>query len=278
MILRYSHFSFLRRLPIFVRAVSTVNENKWTTMTEEEKVLVDPNLYRSPMMDIDEEINVDRLRDTAIILDPPVHQSTIIWLHGIGNGKREMSQVFEMLRPKDCRIVIPDAPYIPITALGDQEERTWYDLISDRQSEEHEEDASGIEDAHDKITTLLEEECSLIDSRNVILAGFAQGGAMALHSGLNYHLPLAGVLSFCGYVALPDLYPDWISTVNAQTNVCVLHGKADPVVPFDFAMGRYKTLQTSNIPMSFREDFHMEHYMGEHMMREMQQWFVDILK
>lgn len=273
------HVSFVRSFPAFGYAMSTVPKNdEWVEMTEEERVLINPELYRSPMVDINEEFDTDRLLDQAIILDPLIHKSTIIWLHGIGTEKEKMSQVFQMLRPKDCRIVIPNAPKLPITALGDEEERTWYDLISDKQSEEHEDDDIGIEESHHNITALLEEECALIDSRNIVLAGFAQGGAMAIHSGLHYHLPLAGILSFCGYVVLPEMYPDWISTANTKTSICALHGQADAVVPFDFAMGRYKVLQNNGIPLAFREDFHMDHYMSEHMMREMQNWFIDTLK
>lgn len=86
-------------------------------------------MYQSPLT-TDLEGTSERLLDDAWIIQPTEHKGTVVWLHGIGEGLSEAQKIFELMAPKNLRIVVPKAPLIPITALDEKEERTWFDLES----------------------------------------------------------------------------------------------------------------------------------------------------
>lgn len=81
-----------------------------------------------------------------------------------------------------------------------------------------------------QVRELLDEEIQLVESDKIVLAGFGQGGALAVHAGLSYNLPLAGILSFSGYAALPEDYPEHIAPANKGVPVVAVHGNADEVL------------------------------------------------
>jgi poly(3-hydroxybutyrate) depolymerase len=163
-------------------------EEEWADyneMDEMEKLRRDPSLYQSPLS-IDTESTSERLLDDAWIIDPAKREGTVIWLHGIGEGMAEAKKIFEMLAPKNMRIVIPKAPYIPITALDEEEHNTWYDIESAVFTDEVDEDYRGINESTAKVMQLLDEEIQLVDPGRIILAGFGQGGAVAIHAGCDH--------------------------------------------------------------------------------------------
>jgi phospholipase/carboxylesterase len=155
---------------------------EWNELDEMEKLRRDPSLYSSPLA-IDTESTSDRLLDDAWIIDPAKREGTVIWLHGIGEGMAEAKKIFEMLAPKNLRVVVPKAPYIPITALEEEEHNTWYDIETAIFTDEVDEDYRGIKESAAKVTQLLDEESQLVPPGRIILAGFGQGGALAIHAG-----------------------------------------------------------------------------------------------
>ena len=100
---------------------------------------------------------------------------------------------------------------------------------------------------------------------------------MAIHCGLRLDVPIASVLSFSGYVVQPELLPTVLHEANKNTQVLAIHGKSDPVVPYDFATERYEAVQELNVPFDLWEDFHMGHFIGDQMMGQMQWWLVKTL-
>lgn len=252
------------------REVWTPGDGDFESLTETEKLRLNPSLYSSPMTEGD--IDSAALIDDAWIKSPREHKGTLIWLHGIGETPEQSQTMFEMLAPKDLRVVIPRAPMRPITSMEEKEERAWYDLEGLKLSDELDEDYRGVSSSTEKILELLDHECARIGSDRVLLAGFAQGGAMALHVGLAYRKKLGGILSCSGYVVLPEDYPDCVPQANRTVPVLTIHGNSDEVVPIEFARKRYSVLKSMKLPIENREDFHLTHSPSQQVMFQLQRW------
>ena len=255
----------------FSEGAWTPGDGDWESLTESEKVRRNPGLYSSPMTE--GELDSENLLDDAWIKEPREHKGTLIWLHGIGENPEDSQKMFDLLAPKDLRVVVPRAPQIPITAMEEKEERAWYDLEALRLSDEVDEDYRGVAEATDKVLSLLNQEVARIGSADrVLIAGFAQGAAMAIHVGLSYPKPLAGILSCSGYVVLPENYPDCVPETNQKVPVLAIHGNSDEVIPMRFAKRRYSVLQGMEHPFELREDFHLTHEPSQEVMFQMQRW------
>lgn len=248
----------------------TPGDGEWENLTETEKLRSNPSLYSSPMTEGD--IDGESLIDDAWIKEPRQHKGTLIWLHGIGETPDQSQKMFELLAPKDLRIIIPKAPMLPISAMEEKEERAWYDLEGLRLSDELDEDYRGVADSARKIEELLDTECARIAPGRVLLAGFAQGGAMAIHLGLSYRHKLAGILCCSGYVVLPEQYPDCVQEANLSIPILAIHGNSDEVVPMKFAKRRFSVLTSMKVPFELREDFHLTHQPSQEVMFQMQRW------
>ncbi len=118
--------------------------------------------------------------------------SSVIWLHGLGADGHDFAPIVEKLNLAGVRFILPHAPVMPVTLNNGYEMPAWYDLyglgIESRQDE------AGIRASELKIQALIAKEIARgIAPGNIVLAGFSQGGAMALHTALRYPQPLAGV-------------------------------------------------------------------------------------
>jgi phospholipase/carboxylesterase len=178
---------------------------------------------------------------------PP--KNSVIWLHGLGaDGYDFVPIVAELQLPDELaiRFVFPHAPMRPVTINNSYTMRAWYDIYTlDTQMKE---DEAGLRKSYNLIQELiLAEENSGIKSENIILAGFSQGGAMALFSGLRYPKPLGGILALSAYLPLALTLPKEGSKANQKTPILMLHGTFDEVVPVvlaqmskDFLMKEYE--------------------------------------
>jgi phospholipase/carboxylesterase len=121
----------------------------------------------------------------VIVRRPTEHKRTVIWLHGMGQTTQGLLPLLEMSCPPWCRLVIPVAPLISITARQGRDFPAWYDVHSENPELDFEDnmDFHGLEDAKHLLLRLLNEESQKIDSKRIVLAGFQQGGAVALHAG-----------------------------------------------------------------------------------------------
>lgn len=171
-------------------------------------------------------------------------QAAVIWLHGLGADAHDFEPVVPMLdlgpgRP--VRYIFPNAPQRPVTINGGMVMRAWYDILSmDRAAQE---DEAGIGASAAAVENLIVREVSRgIDSRRIIVAGFSQGGAIALFTGLRHAAPLAGVLALSTYLPLADFVGDEASPANAGLPIFMAHGNADDVVPINFARNSRKKL------------------------------------
>ena len=159
---------------------------------------------------------------------------TVIWLHGLGADGHDFEPIVpELVQPGEraLRFVFPHAPMRPVTLNGGFAMRAWYDLIAlDRRTRE---DENGIRLSQGLIETLIQRENSRgISSAHIVLAGFSQGGAMALFAGARHPLPLAGIMGLSCYLLLANSFAAERHGANHATPIFLAHGLQDPVVPY----------------------------------------------
>lgn len=168
-----------------------------------------------------------------VVAPPSPARATVIWLHGLGaDGRDFVPLVPELDLPAGhaIRFVFPHAPVRPVTINMGMAMRAWYDILGFDASVPQ--DAAGIGASVAILRQLIAAETGAgIDSRAIVVAGFSQGGAMALHGGLTHPEPLAGVLSLSGYLPLHERFREQATAANRGTPVSLHHGRLDPVVP-----------------------------------------------
>jgi len=175
----------------------------------------------------------------CIEINPDIKpKMAVIWLHGLGaDGHDFVSIVPELHLPNDLpvKFIFPHAPMRPITINNGCVMRAWYD-IKQLNGSLGEEDEAGIRDSAAKIHALIEQEKSLgLPSDKIILAGFSQGGAMALYVGLRYPEKLAGIIALSSYLPLNKLLTQEKSAANQDVPIMMAHGTEDPLIPVMFA-------------------------------------------
>lgn len=163
----------------------------------------------------------------------PSPASTVIWLHGLGADGHDFAGLVPELDLSGCgsvRFVFPHAPSRPVTINGGYVMPAWYDIPSLELVQRQ--DAEGIVRSERQIVALIENENSLgIPPERIVLAGFSQGCAMALHTGLRYPSRLAGIVALSGYLPLADRFSMERQSANARTPIFMAHGSMDNVVP-----------------------------------------------
>ena len=165
----------------------------------------------------------------------PNPTSAVIWLHGLGADGNDFAAVVPQLQLSGClaiRFIFPHAPIMPVTINGGYEMPAWYDIFGANLLSQQ--DAVGIKRSEHAIAALIDRELDRgILLQNVVLAGFSQGCAMALHTGLRYKQKLAGIVALSGYLPLANSLAHERSQANANTPIFMAHGTHDPVVVMD---------------------------------------------
>lgn len=200
-------------------------------------------------------------------------RSSVIWLHGLGadgNDFEPLVRQWGLVDEMNTRFVLPHAPVQPVTLNGGMRMRAWYDLYD--LGINSIEDTDGIEQARQTLLGLMAREQQRgIASEHIILAGFSQGGALALHTALRWNEPLAGVLVLSGYLPVSERLA---AEKRSNPDSLVLrmdHGEQDPVVPYSAAQRSREYLQAEG----FNVDFHsyaMEHSLCQTQIDSLRAW------
>lgn len=159
-------------------------------------------------------------------------EASVIWMHGLGANGNDFVPIverFKSLQP-NVRFVFPNAPIRAVTVNGGARMRAWYDIFALDLVQR--EDEAGIKDAARLIDLLIKREQGLgVATNRIILAGFSQGGAMALYAGLRYPEQLAGLIDLSGYIPLPDTLVQERDLINQNSPIFIAHGLFDTSVP-----------------------------------------------
>lgn len=180
---------------------------------------------------------------TTTLLDCVEHQTgpqpthSVIWLHGLGADGHDFAPIVPELRlPASLaiRFVFPHATIQPVTINGGMAMRSWYDILTPNLVKR--EDETGIRASEEAIHALIaRENMRGVPSSRIVLAGFSQGCAMTLHTGIRFKEKLAGLMGLSGYLPLIDLAVQERHSANAATPIFLAHGTHDPVVTLERA-------------------------------------------
>jgi len=158
--------------------------------------------------------------------------AAVVWLHGLGADGHDFAGLVPELDLTGCppvRFVFPHAPSMPVTINGGYVMPAWYDILGVNLVSRQ--DAAGIARSQQDVRALLAHEATRgVPYERMVLAGFSQGCAMALHTGLRLEHRLAGIMALSGYLPLADRFADERTSANATTPVFMAHGTQDPVV------------------------------------------------
>lgn len=196
---------------------------------------------------------------------------SIIWLHGLGaNGSDFVPIVDEMTLPHAVRYIFPHAPKRPVTINGGFIMPAWYDIRTDDINEEQ--DAEGIRESQRDVDALIAQEVSAgIAPSNIFLAGFSQGGAIALHCGLRSAQRLGGILALSTYLPLAETVAAEAHPSAAATPIFMAHGRSDPIVPYALGKASLERLTTLGYSVEWHE-YAMPHTVCMEEIEAIEQW------
>lgn len=185
------------------------------------------------------------LLDCIEITTGPNPQRSVIWLHGLGADGNDFAPIVPELRLNqlpDIRFVFPHAPIQPVTINGGMAMRSWYDIVGADLIRR--EDEAGIRASQARVEALIAREIERgLASEHIVLAGFSQGCAMTLFTGLRHSAPLAGLMGLSGYLPVADKLEQERSPANQKTPIFLAHGTQDPVVPLERAQASRLALE-----------------------------------
>ncbi|MFZ6658208.1 alpha/beta hydrolase [Undibacterium sp. TJN19] len=202
----------------------------------------------------------------------------IIWMHGLGADANDFVPIVKELDLSGCpgiRFVFPNAPTMPVTINGGYVMRSWYDILGTDIARR--EDENGLRVSQKRIEQLIARENDRgIPSERILLAGFSQGCAMTLQTGLRYPEKLAGLLCLSGYVPLRDLIAAERSASNQATPIFLAHGRGDPVIQIQRAEQSRDLLKELGYDVEWHE-YMMPHSVCEEEIDDIGTWLKKIL-
>ena len=205
----------------------------------------------------------------------PTH--SVIWLHGLGADGNDFVPIVEELGLAGLavRFIFPHAPLQPVTINGGYVMRAWYDIGYEDLSLR--EDERGVRESEHAVGELIDREKERgIAPEHVILAGFSQGGAIALQTGLRYPERLAGILALSTYLPLPDKIEAERHDANHQTPIFMAHGTEDPIVPMKLAQSSCSRLINLGYAAQWHE-YRMPHAVCAEEVWEIAMWLRKVI-
>ena len=204
--------------------------------------------------------------------------ATVIWLHGLGADGNDFAPIVpELGLPAEhaVRFVFPHAPSIPVTLNSGFVMPAWYDIKS---LDVRGQDEVGIRRTDDEIRKLIARELERgIASQRIVVAGFSQGGAIALFTGLRYPQPLAGIMALSTYLVAPDALASELAEANRELSIFQAHGTADPMVPLDLGLMTRQWLTDNGWSVEWH-DYPMAHQVCLEEIQAIGSWLRDVLE
>jgi phospholipase/carboxylesterase len=205
-------------------------------------------------------------------------QASVIWLHGLGADGHDFEPIVpELVRPSEraLRFIFPHAPVRPVTLNGGYAMRAWYDIIAlDRRAAE---DETGIRASQALVTEFIRAENARgIIPEHIVLAGFSQGGAMALYSGTRYPERLAGIIGLSCYQLLAGRFAAERLPANQATPIFLGHGMQDPVVAPALGEAACRQLQAASYAVEWHA-YSMPHSVCPQEVADIATWLRRVL-
>ncbi|MCI0749490.1 MAG: alpha/beta hydrolase [Nevskiales bacterium] len=212
--------------------------------------------------------------ETAVVLEPAAPaNAAVVWLHGLGaDGHDFVPVVPELELPPELavRFVFPHAPVRSVTVNSGMSLRAWYDILSAQDLKRQ--DETGIRDSERRVRELLQDQRAAgLAADRLVLAGFSQGGAIALHTGLRYPQRLAGILALSTYLPLAEPFVTEARPERRDTPVLMCHGQFDPLIPLSLGRHSRQILQDRGYAVDWRE-YPMQHQVCTEEISDIGRW------
>jgi phospholipase/carboxylesterase len=204
--------------------------------------------------------------------------AAVIWMHGLGADGNDFVPIVRELDLEGCpgiRFVFPHAETMPVTINNGYVMRAWYDILG--MDLVRREDENGLRASQARIEALIAREIERgISPEHIVLAGFSQGCAMTLQTGLRHPQTLAGLMCLSGYLPLADKIADERSNANQHTPVFMAHGRGDGVVVIDRAEASRDRLQALGYDIEWHE-YLMPHSVCAEEIDDISAWLKRVL-
>ncbi|HSD69194.1 MAG TPA: alpha/beta fold hydrolase [Woeseiaceae bacterium] len=206
---------------------------------------------------------------------------TVLWLHGLGADGHDFEPIVaELALPQQValRFVFPHAPIRPVTLNGGMRMRAWYDIISlDRSGPQ---DEKGIRESAAILTSLIERERQRgIANDRVVVAGFSQGGAIAMHTALRHPQRLAGLMALSSWLPLGNAFAaEVLNNPHSQSRelpVFMAHGTFDPMLPITMGQQSRAALQNAGFDVEWHE-YPMAHAVCAEEIVAIRKWLLSV--
>jgi phospholipase/carboxylesterase len=217
------------------------------------------------------------LLEALEIESAPSPTGAVIWLHGLGADGYDFVDIVPMLglKTNPTRFVFPHAPMRPVTINGGAVMRAWYDVRGD--AGVRREDEAGVRESQQQIEALIaREKTRRIPAGRIVLAGFSQGGAMALQTGLRHPERLAGIMALSCFLPLTDKVAAEAAPANREVPIFMAHGTSDPLIPLARARQANDLLTSLGYRIEWRE-YPIPHSVSPAEIRDVSAWLLRIL-
>lgn len=218
-----------------------------------------------------------QLPETVEVVTGENPVGSVIWLHGLGADGHDFEAIVPELRiPLDLplRFVFPHAPVRPVTINGGMAMRAWYDILS--LDSEGRADADGVRESSALLENLVRREQERgIDTRHIVIAGFSQGGAIAINVALHSKDRLAGLMALSTYIPLPDELDG--SPGIRDLPVFMAHGSFDPMLPMQWGQASADKLTEAGFSVDWH-DYPMAHAVCPAEIADIRSWLLSVFR
>ena len=208
--------------------------------------------------------------------------ASVIWLHGLGADGNDFAPIVDELDLTGApaiRFVFPHAPVRPVTINNGMMMRAWYDvLMGDLEGKSRQADERGVRESQAQVGALIEREAGRgIATEKIVIAGFSQGGAVTLQTGLRYPKKLAGLMALSTYLPLAESLPQEAAPANRQTPIFMAHGVYDGVIPLMMGAGSMTVLTGMGHPVEWHQ-YPMQHSVCPQEIQDIGAWLRRVLR
>ncbi len=203
--------------------------------------------------------------------------ASVIWLHGLGADGHDFEPIVPELKlpaTLPVRFVFPHAPVRPVTLNNGMPMRAWFDIVKIGMHQTRDRDGMLASRAALEVLITRENACGIPAAR-IVLAGFSQGGAVALYTGLQYREKLAGIMALSTYLPV-DEFPLQASEANHATSIFYAHGTQDPVVPLPLAVHTRDALTARGYVLEWHT-YPMPHAVHPEEILHIRAWLLKVL-
>lgn len=205
--------------------------------------------------------------------------AAVIWLHGLGADGNDFAPIVPQLNLPDdlgVRFIFPHAAIRPVTINRGMKMRAWFDMTAISESAPI--DYDGLKESSEQIKKLIRQQNEAgIPYEKIVLAGFSQGGALALHVALHYPQQFAGVLALSTYIPKGTDVTQSALPTNNSTSIFMAHGKSDMVVPYSLGQKSFDVLRGLGLKVEWHS-YPMEHSVCPQEIQDIGQWLTNVLK